>query len=246
MSTLHLVEIPIDPIALTAYAVAEGLDDDDQGYALHTTLRRRFGEAGPQPFRKFERGSDMVLYGYCGDPASLLEAAALPSLDHRLDPIFPSPPRCRPMPETWRSGQRLGFDLRARPVVRYGPRARAARGAAGRAPAGERDAFLAALESGSGAAQFDRRDVYRDWLVRTLDPAANVEAAEITAMRRLRVRRSRHANGGTERLDGYEVAFSGIVCVKDPENFARQLAGGVGRHAAFGFGMLLLRPPGRG
>jgi len=31
--------------------------------------------------------------------------------------------------------------------------------------------------------------------------------------------------------------------VRDPTGFAALLARGVGRHRAFGFGMLLLRPP---
>jgi CRISPR system Cascade subunit CasE len=34
----------------------------------------------------------------------------------------------------------------------------------------------------------------------------------------------------------------GELTINDADAFARLLAGGVGRHAAYGFGMLLLRP----
>ena len=45
---------------------------------------------------------------------------------------------------------------------------------------------------------------------------------------------------GVERPDAL---FTGEITVADPEAFCRLLARGVGRHRAFGFGMLLLRPP---
>jgi len=35
--------------------------------------------------------------------------------------------------------------------------------------------------------------------------------------------------------------IGGTLSVRDPEAFAAALAAGVGRHKAFGFGMLLLR-----
>jgi CRISPR system Cascade subunit CasE len=40
------------------------------------------------------------------------------------------------------------------------------------------------------------------------------------------------------------VTFEGTLTVTDGEQFEALLARGVGRHRAFGFGMLLLRPPG--
>ncbi len=43
-------------------------------------------------------------------------------------------------------------------------------------------------------------------------------------------------------LAGPDVSFTGVLTVADPDRFATLLAHGVGRHAAFGFGMLLLKP----
>ena len=43
-------------------------------------------------------------------------------------------------------------------------------------------------------------------------------------------------------MEGPDVGFSGVLVVHDGEKFARLLSHGVGRHTAFGYGMLLLRP----
>src|SRR5690606_22721326 len=142
--------------ALAAFAVAEDLADDDNGYALHTALRRRFGSAGPQPFRLLDADGSSTLLGYVPDAQALEEAASLPATDARLDRIFPQAPQCKPMPATWRSGHRLAFEARTRPLVRYGPRARQARAAAGRIRAGERDPFLVAVEAAAAEQHVDR------------------------------------------------------------------------------------------
>ena len=39
--------------------------------------------------------------------------------------------------------------------------------------------------------------------------------------------------------------MAGTLTIGDPDAFAAILSRGVGRHAAFGYGMLLLSPPGR-
>src|SRR5690606_16965200 len=147
--------------------------------------------------------------GYAVAADALAEAAALPAIDPRLEHIFPRPPQCRPMPATWRNGQPLAFEVRTKPVVRYGGRARSARATAGRVGAGERDAFLAAIEDLPADQHVDRETVYRQWLERTLGEAVTLSGVRVTAMRRLRLRRSRHAGGRAALLEGYEVVFKG-------------------------------------
>lgn len=245
MSGLQIVRIAVDPRALAAFAIAEGIDDDDRGYALHLALRRRFGAAAPQPFRFFEVGpSGAHMLGYAASCGALADAANLPSLGS--SPVFPTAPECKPMPERWRPGARYAFEVRVRPVVRYGGRMRAARAAregAWQPRAGEVDAFVAACERANGAA-VDREAVYRDWLVRRLAGAAEIETAGLRLMRRIRTRRSTH-RGGTRRVESPEALFGGILTVADETAFARLLARGIGRHTAFGFGMVILAPPGR-
>jgi len=246
MSGLQLVRLPVNPLALTAFAVAEGADDDDRGYAAHLALRRRFGAAAPQPFRLFEpaRG-DAHLLGYATDAQALADADALPPADDRLPDIFPGPPACRAMPSEWRVGARYAFEVRVRPVVRYGRRLREERAGEGKSAAGERDAFLAAIEK-AGTASVDREKVYGDWLLGVMSDAARVEHVDLRLMRRLSTRRSTHGRAGARRIEGYEVLFGGALSVVDGDAFNRLLARGVGRHAAFGFGMLALAPPRRG
>ncbi len=243
MSGLHLVRLPLDMRALAAFAIAERADDDDRGYATHLALRRRFGAAAPQPFRLFEAGAaGPHLLGYATDLPALLDAVALPPIDDRLDAVFPGPPAARPMPTAWRPGARFAFEVRVRPVVRYGPRARAARLAEGKHGAAERDAFLAAVEK-ADEGPVDRETVYLAWFARQVTGAARIERSTITALRRLSTQRSTHGHPGKRRIEGYDACFAGTLVIETPDAFIRLLSQGVGRHAAFGFGMLALAPP---
>lgn len=266
--TLHLIRLPVDLRALAAFAVANGVSDDDGGYALHLALRGRFGVDGPQPFRFFpEHRAGPHLLGYHRTPDALGVMWSLPPIDARLASVFPTAPATHPMPTEWRSGQRFRFEVRARPVVRYGGRVRAAR--RGRAGAwlnraGEVDAFLAACERAGpvdeGNPAVSREAVYLDWLARRLEGAAALEEAEMRLVRRADTHRRVHppqVHGASpsdappsekpryRKTEGPDAVLAGTLSVADPVAFAALLARGVGRHAAFGFGMLLLSPPGR-
>ncbi len=254
--TLHLVRLPVDLRALATFAVANGVSDDDGGYALHLALRRRFGEAAPQPFRLFaDDGVVPHLLGYATEIAALTEMAGLLATDPDLDGVFPAPPQARAMPESWRAGARYGFTVRARPVVRFGKRSQAARAALPAAAvkdnwwarAGEVDAWVAARNGADGDPGLTREAAYGDWLATRLDGAATLEADSVRLIqsRRVRTRRSSHGRQGARRVEGPEALLSGTLTVTDPAAFARVLARGVGRHAAFGYGLLLLTPPGR-
>lgn len=250
--TLHLVRLPVSVRALAAFAVANGASDDDGGYALHLALRRRFGDAGPQPFRLLADGpAQPHLLGYATEPDALADAAALPTADPLLDGVFPAAPQLRAMPDTWREGARYAFEVRVRPVVRFGDRAKAERAASEAAQqgenwwarAGEVDAWIAARTRPGGDPDVTRDTAYLDWLAARLAGAAAVEAAELRLLRRTRSRRSTHGRPGVSRVEGPDAVIAGTLAVSDPAAFARTLARGVGRHTAFGFGMLLLSPP---
>lgn len=246
MSALYLMRQGIDRAALSAFAIARGASDDDHGYALHLALRTRFGNAGPQPFRLVE-GPLPHLIGYLGDPAALHAALALPPADPMVEAVFAGDPQVRAMPGEWRSGARYRFEVRVRPVVRFGTRRRTARAAdrrAWQARAGEIDAFVAACEKASGDTPPDREAVYAAWLVARLDGACTLEQLALRKMRRVNTVRARHGGRGLHASETPEAVFAGTLVVADPARFAVLLAGGVGRHAAFGFGMLTLAPPG--
>jgi CRISPR system Cascade subunit CasE len=43
-------------------------------------------------------------------------------------------------------------------------------------------------------------------------------------------------------VQGPDAVFTGVLQVRDSDAFAALVARGIGRHRAFGFGMLLLKP----
>lgn len=229
----------------------------DLGYALHAALAAAFGEYAPKPFRLCEgranahgsAGGAPALYGYgVADEAALLDHAALAEPDVYAA-LGIETLAVKPMPTGWTPGRTLDFEVRIRPVVRCDRDG-------GRAQVRERDAFLAALPPGppaADAARVDREDVYRRWLEGELarDGAATVlpGTLRMTGFQRTRVhRRGRPDTTGGKRAlnapEGPDALFTGTLKVADDPAFAALLRRGIGRHRAFGFGMLLLRPPG--
>lgn len=253
--TLHLVRIGIHVRALAGFAVARRLSDEDLGYALHAALLARFGDVAPRPFRFLpDHESGPHLLGYVHDRDAFEDAAALPPVDAALQELFDGAPRLQAMPEAWREGARYGFEVRVRPVVRFGKSVRAAR--TERAGgwlhgAGEIDAHTAAREraerAGGDPDMVDRAAVYIDWLTKRLGDAATLDHADLRHFRRTRTLRNTHRSEGrrTHRVEGPDALIGGMLSVTDPAAFAALLAKGVGRHAGFGYGMLLLAPPAR-
>ncbi len=253
--TLHLARIGIHVRALAGFAVARRLSDEDLGYALHAALLARFGEAAPRPFRflpDHEKGPHLL--GYVHDRAEFADAAALPPADAAIDALFDGEPALRPMPESWREGARFGFEVRVRPVVRFGKSARAARterDGGWLSGAGEIDANHAARErvarAGGDPDTVDREAVYIDWLAKRLGDAATLDHADLRHFRRTRTLRNTHRSEGrrTHRVEGPDALIGGTLTIADPAGFAALLAKGIGRHSGFGYGMLLLAPPGR-
>ena len=75
-----------------------------------------------------------------------------------------------------------------------------------------------------------------------LDQVARTTRGRITAELIITQLRTYHRLlHGTQR-EGPEVVWHGELTVLDGSVFSTRLASGVGRHAAYGFGMLLLRP----
>lgn len=243
---LHLVELPISLRDLNVWAGERnpgGGGGFDEGLVLHHLLGEVFGPARLQPFRLMASpgARSGTLYAYAAEDADTLRAAAWPSLTPgqaaviRLDRLRSLP---RP-PSSWTAGQRLGFDMRLRPVVRLhaglvGTTETGAPVAFGKGA--EVDAFLARCLRGEATT---REDVYLDWLADRLAPTARLErdASRLSGFRRLPI--LRHGR----RLEGPEAIIHGTLVVKEPDAFAALLAAGVGRHRTYGYGMLLLRPP---
>lgn len=243
--TLHLVELPLSLRALNHWAGVRALKADE-GTILHHLLHETFGPAALQPFRLMvaPRAQSGTLYAYAAANADTLREQAQASLTPAHAAVI-SLDRLRslPRPETaWTAGQRLGFDLRLRPVVRLasdltgaddtGTSVSLRKGA-------EVDAFLAAVLRDRPVT---REGAYLNWLAARLVPAAELDlsASRLASFQRTRVIR----NG--RRIEGPDAVVHGTLTVTDPAAFAALLARGVGRHRSYGYGMLLLRPPQRG
>jgi CRISPR system Cascade subunit CasE len=233
-----------EPRALALWSARFGLTspDGDYGYALHALLRTAFGDAAPKPFRYLSPHRGLLAYTHI-DRNSLHGHAALaaPNIARALGLNTLD---ARPFPSTWRPKQRLGFEVRIRPVIRT---------TEGR----ERDAYLHAVEPlprrSEASVQTDdhpeRETVYRTWLARQMgaDSAAHLLGTTMDAFRLTRVLRRAAANEQGKRKHrtpaGPDVVFKGELEIGDPDAFTRLVARGIGRHRAFGYGMLLLKPP---
>ncbi len=239
--TTNMIRADIDLRAFYRWAGSRGMisrNAFDPGFAMHCLLTESFGrDLAPKPFRviipRDPSSGRGTFYGYSTSTvdelrdasqayACPLQSKALPanSIDSKT------------MPGSWRAGQRLGFEALIRPVVRC---------ARGSARAGkEADAFQAEAERHpKGEMPRKREDVYRDWLSARLDQCgAHLEEARLRSFQRVRVVRKLRARAS----EGPDAVMQGIIEVVDPTKFADLVARGVGRHRAYGYGMLLLRP----
>ena len=255
---LHLVHVPLDMRRFNRWAGDRELirrGTFDAGYAFHILLSSMFGKGVLQPFRLFasERRRRAALYAYsCVDQTELRSTAAAVSPPDCEAVVDPRRLRSKPMPTHFDQGERLGFDLRLRPVRRLRSDLPDAQIGASLMRGSEVDAFRLELirrfpaksgkpsVSAAAKAGVTRQSVYSKWLSERLGDAVAVERCELVAFQRNRVVRG--DSGGPE---GPDATVHGTMKVADEEEFGRILRKGVGRHRAYGYGMLLLRPPGR-
>ena len=256
MSGLALVRLTPDLDGLARAAAARGLigRGGDFGYALHAALAAALGDMAPKPFLLRADIRRPAVLGYTSaDPAEFQELARLPPIDGAdlVDALRLAEVEVRALPVDWVPKSTLDFETRIRPVMRTRPEGRAGR-------TSERDAFLEAVNPDDPPpADFTphrawptRERVYAEWLSRELarGGAARLEAARMIAFKRTRVlRRPIQPGVGRVRVEseGPDAILRGRLRIEDGGGFAALLGRGVGRHRAFGFGMLLLTPPGR-
>ncbi len=242
---LHLVKVPLraDKLAAIARRRQLPLREMDDGYLAHVILCGLWQDRAPRPFVLSGNDRFIDAWGYSefDAPALVDHATAFgdPSLVAAIGDLAGI--ASRPMPR-FEPRRQLGFTVRTCPVVRLA----AARN--GHRAGAEVDAFLArCFVAGDGPVS--REDVYRDWLLKTLGDSGRtgvtVTQARIAAVSRERlVRRTHGATRSTSRIERPDVRFEGDIVVEDGDRLLAYLAHGVGRHRAFGFGALMLAPPG--
>lgn len=232
MNSLHLVRLRLDRPPLMRFARDQGLlrdDDEGHGYVLHAWLAAMFGLHAPRPFRLLESNGELLGYT-AADAATLTDHAQAFATPQAWSALVPGSLATKPMPIAWRTGQRLQLDVLACPISRKG--------------GSEKDVYLRALDR-LGDATPSRADVYLDWFSRQCAGAVTIEHAELYGLARRRLLRRGRPDGGLRRLHGIErpqALFRAVAQIQDVSAFGLLLARGIGRHRAFGFGMLLLSP----
>lgn len=241
--SLHLVRARIRPRDLARWAGDRGwagrgrTEHYDEGATLHHLLVEIFGRGALQPFRLLvapgERSANLYGYTQCGAD-ELRRTAETVGAPDAAAVLKPSHILSKAMPKNWMANQRLGFDIRVRPVVRK----------RGTRKTQEIDAFLAEAQRGhpndlTGMHRSDRtrEAVYSDWLATRLEGIAAIESARLA-----RFRRSFAVRNGRV-IEGPDAVIQGCFTVEDPDAFNDKLQTGIGRHRAYGYGMILLRPP---
>ncbi len=244
-ATQFMVRIPLDGQRLFEFARRRRLPawDLDLGYAAHCALTELFGALTPKPFALLpSTGRVQPVLGYCTSDAEALRAQAQLGADPWLwqHLVEWRDLAAKPMPNTWRVGQRLGFSVRACPV------SRAMRAHPKHVKGAEVDVYLLRCRAMEGEPAPSRDEVYQDWFRAqfTRFAGAQLDAVGIEGFQIERLARRDHPRDVRTTLKGRpDVTFRGALTVTDPAAFKALLTRGVGRHRAFGFGMLLLAPP---
>jgi len=231
MNNLHLLRIPIDPPRLLRFAAVHGITQEDEtlGYTLHAWLAALFGAHAPTPFRYFERRQELLAYA-TEDAETLVTHAQAFAKPEAWAVLGADGVAGKPMPTAWRVGQRLRLEVLACPTSRQGDE--------------EKDVYLRALDRLGDKAP-TRGEVYQAWFERQWGSAVQLANVELLGMR-ARAHLLRRARNGTNRLrvvERPEAVFAANAVITDPERFQTLLARGIGRHRAFGYGMVLLAPP---
>lgn len=233
MTELHLMQATLDMRNMGRWAAEEKHSDPDR--TAHCLMTESFGpETAPKPFvikTQVKNGNPTgkILAYTSLTAAELAETAQQRQKLAHAAVLNPDTIRAVPIPTQWSEGRKLGFEIRVRPTKRRSDRGQSAQ---------ELDYFLGA-PPGS-----DREDVYCRWLAEALKRQGallpNLEDMHVTQLAMRRVRRQRSSQWHT----GPDVTIDGTAIVVNPDCMMSVLAGGIGRHKGYGYGMLLLRPGG--
>ena len=242
MMELQLVECLLDQKALAHFARGQGLLKGVRGpdwkYIVHAWLGAAFGQNAPKPWRLFaDQRRPLRILGYDAISSSelmeILREFANP-LASRV--LIQGKVATKPMPR-FREGARLGFEVLVCPVGR-------------KTDSGvEKDLYLMAMDS-EDRKGVSRETLYAYWVKERMEAAGAVEVEKMT-MKGLQLSwnlRKRQPKGGSHRKAVWirrpEALMTGTLLIRDSDAFHKLLAKGIGRHRAFGFGMICLKPPG--
>lgn len=226
--TTNLLKADIDLRNMARWSAAEGHPDPDR--ALHCLLYHTFGSenvprafaAHPNPDRPKEHAR-LLAYTRL-ENENLHDLARNHQSPLAAGVMSPFTFQTTPLPDAWLPGTTISFTVRVVPTYRVNP------------SGAERD-----VHRREDAAP-TRQESYCNWLARLLQRNAGAtplpHTLRVTRYSSRKVTRSTH----TAPITVPDVTIAGSCTITDPEAWANALLFGIGRHKAFGYGMLLLRP----
>jgi CRISPR system Cascade subunit CasE len=227
----HMVQITLDTRKLARWMADRRLGDTDIGYACHALMCDAYGDMRLKPFHVEEKQGRFRLLGYGKAPANELTRIRQEACEPETSACVMSE-ASKLMPAAWEAGRRYSFRLRVAPT-RQGHKAD------GR----WREADALMFEEGGA----DRETTYRKWLSERIGDAVALEVCSMVGFQLLSATRRAVVGSKGKRparsVTLPDVVFEGVLTVKDAGAFASLVRDGVGRHKAFGFGALMLRPP---
>ncbi len=228
MTSLYMVSLPINLAALRKNAAIRGYNGDE-GLALHHFLSEAFGKSMLQPFRLMAaHGAN--LYAYTSiDEKTLSETAKDVATPEILTVLSVDEIKQKTMPSDWPVGKKLGFELRTRPMRRLKETTGKFRKGA------EVDAYLLHRTRHETDRQ-SRASIYSEWLDNRVSEAFSIENLRIKSLTQTSIKRN------SQQQLGPDIIYTGDLTINGAQNFQNKLVAGVGRHRAYGYGMLLLRP----
>ena len=259
MKQLHMIRLRVDPLSVMDIDDTKKLyrnvsDDEmyamDWGYLLHVYLKELFGNAAPKVFsadtNKIHDGIPVL--GYTSADAKVLKKDsgefANPRIWASVDwKSFAS----KPIPDTFRQGQRMHFSLRTAPVIRQ--HRKVAEDGSVIDERVEIDPFLREVSRADPNTRLDRFSIYRQWFLEKMkrDQGVKILDVAVTEFQLRKFVRRTGAKMVKDRITKYpvrpSVTFKGSLEIADLERFYQLLECGVGRHKTFGFGMMLLQRP---
>ncbi len=218
----------------------------DLGRAMHSLQRETLGELSMKPFRTImHRNSPFgVIYAYTRASAEeLQEAIQTFATPDQILAIPPEHIRTKDMPETWRVGRHIGFEVTVRPVSRKRyPTEPEENGKKGKTKTVEHDPYtIACRETPPGHPEPTREEVYTKWLEDQVERLGG--ATVIPGQTQLVSLLEAHSDRGKGNTAvGPEVTLRSIMTIRDPGKYQTMMEHGIGRQRAYGYGMLLLKP----
>lgn len=210
----------------------------DYGYLSHAFMRKAFCETSPQPFTVKRIDNTLSIIGMSHVDVCEIQDSFCPEGDSLLNEIVASiRMKSMRLPDYYAENTQIRFSAQCCPVRRSSKTGKSV----------EKDAYLCELEHSEREKRkpMTRHECYLEWLSkRMVNTGATLVEYDIRDfLLSTPSRRGGKDHSGSPFIigDRPRVEFYGVLSVEDPVKFSASLMAGIGRHKAFGYGMIDLQ-----